>query len=209
MTTFRYGWQVGSLPQSCGYITPVVISLLATMRPRKILDLGCGNGALCRELDRRGFFVVGAEPSLDGLEAATELCPSLKFFNVGVGDDPFDIISSEGLFDAVISTEVVEHLYAPHLLPAFAVRCLEPGGVLILTTPYHGYLKNLALALLGKWDHHHTALWSGGHIKFWSRKTLARLLEDNGFCVESFHGVGRLPWLWKSMILVARKKADL
>jgi 2-polyprenyl-3-methyl-5-hydroxy-6-metoxy-1,4-benzoquinol methylase len=206
MAGFCYGWQGGSLPQSCDYIAPAIISLLAAMRPRKILDLGCGNGALCRELDRRGFCIVGAEPSLDGLEAAMELCPSLRFFNVGVDDDPFDIVSAEGLFDVVISTEVVEHLYAPHLLPAFAGRCLEPGGVLILTTPFHGYLKNLALALLGKWDHHHTPLWSGGHIKFWSRKTLTRLLEENGFRVESFYGVGRLPWLWKSMILVARKK---
>lgn len=205
MLPFRYGWRKGSSPQSCDYIAPAVISLLDSVSAEKILDLGCGNGVLCRELDRLGYHVVGVEPSLDGWQASKELCPLLGFYNIGVEDDPFEIISSEGLFDVVISTEVVEHLFSPHMLPEFAYKCLSPEGVLILTTPYHGYLKNLAIALLGKWDHHHTALWCGGHIKFWSVKTLTILLESAGFSVVAMRGAGRLPWLWKSMILVAKK----
>ena len=74
----------------------------------------------------------------------------------------------------------------------------------MISTPYHGYLKNLALSILDKWDKHHTVLWHGGHIKFWSRKTLTLLLQENGFNVIAFHGIGRLPYLLKSMILVAR-----
>ena len=104
----------------------------------------------------------------------------------------------------MVSTEVIEHLFSPHLLPVFARGMLAPGGVLILTTPYHGYLKNLLLSLFGKWDHHHTALWHGGHVKFWSRATLSTLLEGNGFELIAFHGVGRIPLLWKSMVLVAK-----
>lgn len=125
---------------------------------------------------------------------------------MGVDGNPLEITASERLSEAVVSTEVVEHLFAPHLLPAFAAQCLAPGGVLIVSTPYHGYIKNLLLAVFGKWDHHHTALWCGSHIKLFSRKTLSRLLEESGFAVQSFHGVGRFPWLWKSMILVAQKR---
>jgi 2-polyprenyl-6-hydroxyphenyl methylase/3-demethylubiquinone-9 3-methyltransferase len=66
-------------------------------------------------------------------------------------------------------------------------------------------LKNLALSIANKWDFHHTPLWHGGHIKFWSRKTLSQLLTEGGFEVVGFHGVGRLPLLWKSMVIVARK----
>lgn len=83
---------------------------------------------------------------------------------------------------------------------------LKPNGLLVLSTPYHGYLKNLALSVLDAWDTHHTPLWHGGHIKFWSRRTLGQLLSENGFETIGFSGVGRLPYLWKSMILVARKK---
>jgi hypothetical protein len=82
---------------------------------------------------------------------------------------------------------------------------LKPGGYLVLSTPYHGYLKNLALSLTGKWDFHHSPLRDGGHIKFWSRKTLTELLETEGFHVTDFIGVGRIPYLWKSMVIVARK----
>jgi 2-polyprenyl-3-methyl-5-hydroxy-6-metoxy-1,4-benzoquinol methylase len=122
-----------------------------------------------------------------------------------VQDDAAPVLVAEGEpFDVVVSTEVVEHLFSPHLLPVFARLIVRMGGYLVISTPYHGYLKNLAMAIVGNWDVHHTALCHGGHIKFWSRKTLTQLLEANGFQVKEFHGVGRLPWLWKSMILVAR-----
>ena len=75
---------------------------------------------------------------------------------------------------------------------------------MIISTPYHGYIKNLALAVTGKLDDHFTALWDGGHIKFWSVKTLSRLLEEHGFLVVEFKGSGRTPYLWKSMLLRAK-----
>lgn len=145
------------------------------------------------------------EPDQEGVSIAREHHPSVSFYQLGVDDDPATITQLEGHFDVVISTEVIEHLYSPHLLPRFAWNCLKPGGLFIVSTPYHGYLKNLALSLAGKWDHHHTALWHGGHIKFWSRDSLTRLLVREGFVSEQFVGAGRLPWLWKSMILAMRK----
>ena len=82
---------------------------------------------------------------------------------------------------------------------------LEPGGTAIVSTPYHGYWKNLALALSGKMDAHFTALWDYGHIKFWSVATLTRLLAEAGFVDIRFQRVGRIPALAKSMIAIARR----
>lgn len=90
-------------------------------------------------------------------------------------------------------------------LVRFAMDALRPGGRFLVTTPYHGHLKNLAFSLTDHWDAHHTPLWHGGHIKFWSRKTLGTLLEQGGFQIESFSGVGRMPHLWKSLVMIARK----
>jgi len=104
-----------------------------------------------------------------------------------------------------VSTEVVEHCYAPRLWASAAFTALRPDGLLIGSTPYHGYLKNLALATTGKLDAHFTALWDGGHIKFWSRRTLSSLLVEAGFEIVAFRGAGRWPWLWKSMLIAARK----
>ena len=71
--------------------------------------------------------------------------------------------------------------------------------------PYHGYWKNLALALTGRMDAHFTAMWDHGHIKFWSIATLGELLREAGFADLRFERVGRIPALAKSMIAVARR----
>lgn len=202
----QYGWESSDGPQSCGYIVPEVLKILRSYpHVRRVCDLGSGNGALAAELSRAGYEACGVEYDRDGCRIASEQHRDIRFFNLGVQDSPQVIVEEWGTADAVVSTEVIEHLFAPHLLPQFARGLLAGGGLLVVSTPYHGYWKNLALALLGKWDHHHTVLWHGGHIKFFSRATLTKLLEDNGFRVVAFHGAGRMPWLWKSMILVAEK----
>ena len=112
-------------------------------------------------------------------------------------------------FRTVISMEVIEHLHSPRTFAAFVRSILEAngGGRFILTTPYHGYLKNLSIALAGKADRHYSALWEGGHIKFWSRRTLAILLREAGFRNMAFTGAGRIPYLWRHMVFSAEAPA--
>ncbi len=110
-------------------------------------------------------------------------------------------------FDLVISSDVIEHLYRPSDLLEAAFSLLRPGGHLLLGTPYHGYLKNLALAVTGRMDAHFSTLHDGGHIKFFSVKTLSQLLTTHSFEDLSFTYYGRAPWLWKNMICHARKPA--
>src|SRR5437867_3004621 len=103
-------------------------------------------------------------------------------------------------FDAVIAVEVLEHLLLPRLLLLRAREALRPGGVVILTTPYHGFLKNLALALTNKFDQHWHPLRDYGHVKFFSRETLSQLFAEQGLKAGRFARVGRVPALAKSMI---------
>jgi len=201
----NYGWNSNNETCSHSYISPEIIRLVKNLNPKKSIDIDCGNGFLCSEIYEAGFDISGVEYDLAGYEIASSNYGQLNFYNMGVQDDPSAIIKNEGLFDLVISTEVIEHLFSPHMLPRFSSKLLNKRGHLIITTPYHGYLKNLALSVLDKWDQHHTALWHGGHIKFWSKSTLSQLLEENGFRTINFIGVGRAPYLWKSMILVAQK----
>jgi len=203
----NYGWNSKQAPHSCGFITPVVLTWLGKLQPKKVLDLGAGNGALCRAMVEAGYEVVGVEPDAEGIGIARQQCPQAQFYQIGVDDSP-DVVRSghpDG-FDIVVSTEVLEHLYAPRRLPAFAHAVLRRGGHLLVTTPYHGYLKNLAISLAGAWDRHADPLWDGGHIKLFSRRTITRLLNEAGFRIVSFGGVGRLPYLWKSMVVVAGKE---
>jgi 2-polyprenyl-3-methyl-5-hydroxy-6-metoxy-1,4-benzoquinol methylase len=202
----RYGWKEADAPCSCAYVVPDVFQIVAGLKAKRILDIGAGNGALCGLLEQQGYAVAGCEYDKNGVEIARAAYPAVPFYNFGVQDDPASLLATEQKFDVVVSTEVIEHLFSPHQLPIYAARVLTDKGHLVLSTPYHGYWKNLALSIFNKWDFHHGPLWHGGHIKFWSRRTLTQLLEEHGFEVLEFRGVGRLPYLWKSMILVARRR---
>lgn len=136
---------------------------------------------------------------------AQSTASKVRWVHASVYDDLAWTISER--FDVAVSTEVVEHLYRPKELFVRASELLHPGGRLILTTPYHGYLKNLAIALSNKWDAHHDVTWEGGHIKFFSNQALKRMAESVGFERVEFSGLGRLPYLWKSTLMVARRPA--
>jgi 2-polyprenyl-3-methyl-5-hydroxy-6-metoxy-1,4-benzoquinol methylase len=204
-TVDNYGWHSAQQTCSTSYLAPKIKQILISLGAKRVADLGAGNGGLCAEVAQLGLEVVGVEYDKNGVEIAKKAYPKIPFYNFGVQDDPAELLRQELPFDVVISTEVVEHLFSPHLLPIYACAVLKKDGFLVVSTPYHGYLKNLALSLFDKWDKHHTVLWHGGHIKFWSKRTLTELLEQNGFSVTQFFGVGRFPYLWKSMVIVARK----
>jgi 2-polyprenyl-3-methyl-5-hydroxy-6-metoxy-1,4-benzoquinol methylase len=185
------------------YIWPKTIPALSSIPPRgSILDAGCGNGLFAKTLCRLGYRVHGIEAEPTGVESSQFNAPGASFTLGSVYDDLRELDGAP--FDAVVSLEVIEHLYRPRVFVRRVVECLKPGGLFVVSTPYHGYLKNLALAVTGKFDRHFTALWDGGHIKFWSRATLTRLCESEGLKFHSFSGAGRIPFFWKAMVVVFR-----
>jgi len=93
-------------------------------------------------------------------------------------------------FDAVVSAELLEHVYLPRDLVKCAFELLRPSGHFAVTTPCKGYLKNVALAISGNMDRHWTVLWNGGHVKFWSWNTIRTVLKEEGFEDIRFAGVG-------------------
>ena len=180
------------------YLLPTVLEILSAQPARRIFEVGCGNGAIARALESRGFEVTGVDPSESGIAHAAH--PRLR-----EGSAYDDLAAQYGRFPIVMSLEVVEHCFSPR---AFAKTCFdlaEPGGLAVVSTPFHGYWKNLALSATGKMDAHFTALWDGGHIKFWSEMTLRALLAEAGFESIEFRRVGRMKVVAKSMIAVARK----
>jgi len=187
-------------------LLPIVLRLLdgvgLSAGKRKLFELGCGNGSMANALSQKGWDVTGVDPSVEGILQANAAYPTLKIENGSAYDD---LSVHYGQFPVLLSLEVVEHVYAPRHYAKSAFDLLQPGGIAIISTPYHGYWKNLVMALTGKMDSHFTALWDHGHIKFWSMKTLSTLLLEAGFIDIRFERVGRIPILAKSMIAIARK----
>jgi 2-polyprenyl-6-hydroxyphenyl methylase/3-demethylubiquinone-9 3-methyltransferase len=182
--------------------TKALDSHFANGKKRRVFDLGCGNGSVASYFVERGYDVVGVDPSAEGVAQAKVAYSHIRIEQGSAYDD---LARKYGTFPAVISLEVVEHVYAPRDYAKSIFRLLEPGGIAVISTPYHGYLKNLAIAASNQFDRHVNPLWDHGHIKFWSRHTLSKLLEETGFVEISFFRVGRIPVLAKSMIAVAKK----
>ena len=180
-----------------------VLSQLIGLGMKTVLDAGCGTGELCSLIDRSGMKVLGFDKKEAAIERARSQNPSLDFFVLDVERESWG--KGTARFDAVVSTEVIEHLTKPGRLVKLAAEVLKQPGYLLVTTPYHGYCKNLLIAVFDKWDSHHDVLFERGHVKFWSVRTLGALLQQYGFEVVHWHGIGRLPYLWRSMLVVARK----
>jgi 2-polyprenyl-6-hydroxyphenyl methylase/3-demethylubiquinone-9 3-methyltransferase len=174
---------------------------------KSICDLGCGNGYLAGLLGQEGYHVLGVDASTSYLAVARQhyASPNVTFEHAVFGVDAVERVGRVGPFDLVVTSDVIEHLYRPSDLIAVAGAVLRPGGLLVAGTPYHGYLKNLAIAVLDRWDSHHGVHWDGGHIKFFSVHTLRQLVQQAGFSEATFRFYGRMPWLWKNMIVIARK----
>lgn len=201
-----YAYVDGELNESHDYLVPPLLNVLDSLslphNRRRLFELGCGNGAVAAVLADKGYQTTGVDVSLQGLEQARRRYPHLSLQQGSAYDR---LAESYGQFPIVISLEVVEHLYAPRMFAKTLYDLVEPSGTAVVSTPYHGYWKNLALALTGRLDAHFTALWDHGHIKFWSMKTLTVLLAEAGFKDISFMRVGRIPVLAKSLIAIAKK----
>ncbi len=184
---------------------PRVTALLqAHVAEKRVFEIGFGNGANALFLTELGYKVTGVEPSAHGLALASKLGLDLH-----PGSTEDDLARIYGQFPCILSLEVIEHVYSPAQFAERVSSLLQPGGIAVISTPYHGYLKNLALAITGKMDAHFTALWEGGHIKFFSRKTLGELFAKEGLQEVDFYREGRIPFLAKSMIGVYRKGTEV
>ena len=190
--------------ESHAYLLPKLASILESLGPteRHLFEIGCGNGSTAEWLDRLGWTVSGIDPSEQGIDHARTHRPELDLRCASLTPQTVHLF---GHFPIVLSLEVIEHVFLPREFVRDAFSLLRPGGTLIMSTPYHGYTKNLALAVSGRMDSHFTALWDYGHIKFWSEKTLRVLLDETGFCEIRFLRSGRVAPVAKSMFALAQR----
>ena len=174
--------------------------LLGETRPgERVLDLGCGAGRFVAALQDHGADPVGVELAEAALDRARRNVPGTELHALGPdGAIPLEDAS----VDLVWCSEVLEHVPDTTGLLSEARRVLRTGGRLLVTTPSHD-LPRRALIALARFGPHFDPL--GQHVRFYSRRSLARVLDEFAFEEVHLSSIGGLPGLRETLVARARK----
>jgi ubiquinone/menaquinone biosynthesis C-methylase UbiE len=166
-----------------------------------VLDVGCGDGRLAAELAQAGALVAGADPSRIAIERARAAVPGGTFEQIGAaGRLPF----ADSRFDAVTCVHVLQHVEDTQLLLSEIRRVLRPGGTLAVAVPNNGRVYRTFVSVTA-FERHHDPLQPV--VRFYSDRSLAKLLDEFGFDHVEVHERGGVPLLRPLLAGVARKPA--
>ncbi|GFT10928.1 ubiquinone biosynthesis O-methyltransferase, mitochondrial [Nephila pilipes] len=169
-----------------------------------IIDIGCGGGLLCEPLARLGATVTGLDPGEENIAAATEhavqdheIKDRLNFVCDTV--ENFATISA-GKFDAVVCSEVVEHVADVQSFVTTCVELTKDGGSLFFTTINRTTLSYLAAILAGEYILNIIPRGTHDWNKFVQPKELSDILKASNCHIVSVNGMFYNPltknWSW-------------
>jgi SAM-dependent methyltransferase len=172
----------------------------------RVLDVGCGRGAMGRLLKERGHHVSGIELVPRAADEARHWLDHVVTGDVEADGLPFAV----GSFDAVVFADVLEHLVDPWRLLREAAALLAPGGVVVASVPN---LQNGALLwrlARGRWEYRERGITDFGHLRFFTLGTLRGLFEQAGLDIEHVgHRYRRSAWRSLLCLLTAGRARAL
>jgi 2-polyprenyl-3-methyl-5-hydroxy-6-metoxy-1,4-benzoquinol methylase len=161
-----------------------ILSFLGDLPPTKVLDLGCSSGLLAERIRGMGHRVTGVDR-----EAFPETLERVDEFAEGDLEDGIPAAAGSG-FDVVIAADVLEHLRRPERLLEDIKRVLNPGGRLVVSVPNFGHWYPRTRTVLGAFDYDQRGILDKTHYRFFTRKSLDRMLRNAGFEVRRRTEVG-------------------
>lgn len=162
----------------------VLLQMLAGLPPGRVLDIGCSGGLLSARARELGHHVVGVD----------------LFEHPGVRDrtDEFHRADlEEGLpaevgtgYDVVVIGDVIEHVTNPRRTLAEVRKALKPDGHVLLSVPNFGHWYPRGRVTLGRFGYDRRGILDETHVRFFTRRTLLRLVQEAGFDVLDQQATG-------------------
>ena len=157
----------------------VILRLLGEGWGRRALDVGAADGFLAELLTRRGWQVTALERDPAQAAKARGRC-----HEVIVADLDGAAPRLEGVFDAIVYGDVLEHLSDPLPVLVALNRSLAAGGRVIVSVPNVAHLWVRLSLLLGRWDYGDRGILDRTHLRFFTRRSFLRFLGDAGLDLE-------------------------
>ena len=145
----------------------------------RLLDVGAAGGHLGRAVRSRCAFLAGVESDPGLPESAREGYDEWRATDLAACGE------WSAPFDAIVFADVLEHLPRPETALARARGWLRDGGRLFVSLPNVANVTVRAALLLGRFPYAERGILDRTHLRFYTRKSARRLLEDAGFAVRS------------------------
>jgi 2-polyprenyl-3-methyl-5-hydroxy-6-metoxy-1,4-benzoquinol methylase len=171
-------------------------------RPVRVLDLGCGEGHFAAALARSGAEVVAIDVAEEPLRRARARDSKL---DVRLVEPEAPLPLEDSSFDVVWAGEVVEHVADTSRWLSEVRRVLRSEGLVLLSTPDHGPLSRLRLALSRSAFEAHFDPRSD-HLRFYTRRALSVLLVDFGFEEVAVVAAGGPPGARRVLLASGRRR---
>lgn len=147
---------------------------------RRILDVGCGEGALGEALRQHGGQVAGIE-----LEAAAAASARARLDELVEGDAAsVDLPFPAESFDYLVFADMLEHVPDPDRVLERLLPLLKPEGLVIISVPNMRFYLVLLRLIFDRWSYTDAGVRDRTHLRIFTRRSLVSMLADHGLAVE-------------------------
>jgi 2-polyprenyl-3-methyl-5-hydroxy-6-metoxy-1,4-benzoquinol methylase len=155
-----------------------MIAMLATTQTAHILEIGCGDGATgaaALAAGKAGHY-TGVELMPDVAEQARRHLSHVVTANV----EQLDLNPFLGKFDALVMSEVIEHLVDPWDVLTRLMACLKPGGEIIASSPNVAHRKVISGLIAGRFEYAAEGVMDRTHLRWFTPRSYHALFEAAG-----------------------------
>jgi SAM-dependent methyltransferase len=175
--------------------------------PGRVLDVGCGRGALGQAIQDLGWEVWGIEHSAEVCKTARQRLDRL------IEADLLDVEEirpglGAQLFDAIVFSDVLEHLIDPLAVVESYAGFLKPGGKMIVSVPNAVVWTNRLAFLCGWVEYTDSGVMDRTHLRFFTFRSAKRLIRQSGLRLDRVSSTPHLVRALLPMIKTWFRKQD-